>query len=373
MNKVRTNARQRQGNRTASAATATARRAISVATADAQQEGGVAAAARSRQMAPASAVAESSPLAQRHDVPHGAHHATDAAGLHQSSQPVVAVAIEPDGVSGDDSLHDGEMLADRLRRWLSTYIPGAGFTDDLVQQGTLTRTLVARYARSGWFVAEVASIAGLFALCFGAPFNAAYFYRIAGLALGLVAVIGTYGLDHAVAPPHRYVRRSLRTLNRPTVAPLVVAATVTRIVAFVLLLSLVLIFRRLTPVEPLAVLAGAVGLLANCALIASVTVACSTPFARRGLQLGLLAWIVVALATYSPGMNSSSIPLTMWVLRLPLLPFAACYDFGVTGIIGWSGVAALVVEVGMIAAAVAITDVRLRQRFRQRERSGAAR
>ncbi len=371
--RVRANARQRTGNRTGSAATATARRAMPVATAGTQPEGRLASATRARQMAPAPAVAESSRLAQPDDLPHGAQHATDATAPHQSSQPVAAVAIEADGVSGDDSQHDGEMLADCLRRWLSTRIQGAGFMDDLMRHVTLTRSVVARYVRSGWFVAEVASIAGLFALCFGAPFDAAYFYRIAGLALGLFAVIGTYALDHAVAPPRRYVRRSLRTQGRPTVAPLVFAATVTRIIAFVLLLSLVLVFRRLTPIESRGLLAGAVGLLANCALIAAVTVVCSTPFARRGVQLGVLTWIVVALATYSPGTNASALPAAVRLLRLPLLPFAACYDFGVTGIIGWSGVAALVAEVGMIAAAVAITDIRLRHRFRQRVRSGAAR
>ncbi len=375
--KARANARQRKGNRTGAAATATATRAMPVAATGTRPEGGFATVARSRQVAPTSTVAESSEssrLAQRKDLPRGARHATDSAAPHQSSQPAATVAIDPDGVvSTVDAQDGGELLADRLRRWLSTGIPDAGFTDDLMRYVMLTRTVVARYVRSGWFVAEVASIVGLFALCFGAPFDAAYFYRIAGLALGLVAVIGTYALDHAVAPPRWYVRHSLRTLGRPTVAPLVFAATVMRVVAFVLLLSLVLIFRRLTPIEPRVLLAGAVGLLANCALIASVAVACSTPFARRGVQLGLLTWLVVALATYGPDTNVSSPPVMLWVARLPLLPFAACFDFGVTGMIGWSGVAALVAEVGMIAAAVAIVDIRLRHRLHRREPSGAAR
>lgn len=346
------NARQRKRNRGASIATATAtattRPAMSVGDVGTQQ-------------------------AQRTSAARGAQRETNSTSPQPSSQPVVAVAIELDAASGDDSQHVGELLVDRLRRWLSVRFSRAGLIDDVRRHVTLTRTIVARYVRSGWFVAEVASIAGLFALCFGTPFDAAYFYRIAGLALGLFAVVATYGLDHVVASPRWYVRRSLRTLDRPTVAPLVFAATITRVAALVLLLLLVLGFRRLTPIEPRTLLAGAVGLLANCVLIAAVSVACSTPFARREVQLGVLGWLVAALATYGPGTIFAAIPIVSWLLRLPLLPFAVCYGMGVTGTPGWSGVAALVAEAGMVAATVAITDSRLRRRFFRRERVGAAR
>lgn len=233
----------------------------------------------------------------------------------------------------------------------------------------MARAIVGRYVRSGWFGAEVVGIIGLFALCFGTAFDGAYFYRIAGLALGLFALFATYALDHAVALPRIYLLRSLRTLRtlrRPTVAPLVFATATTRTISFMLLLSLVLVFRRLAPVEPLAILAGAVGLLANCALIAAVAVACSTPFARRGMQLGVLAWLVAALAAYNPGTIVSSVPSVSWVLRLPLLPFATCYNFGVTGTVGWSGVAALVAEAGMIAVAITLADAGLRRRLGRR-------
>ncbi|HEX8034487.1 MAG TPA: hypothetical protein VF510_11600 [Ktedonobacterales bacterium] len=274
---------------------------------------------------------------------------------------------------GDAEQHKGERLADYFIQSLALVLSRLRIEDDLKQQIRIADSIIARYLRSGWFVVEMVGIVGLFALCFGAPFDGAYFYRIAGLGLGLFALFATYVLDHAVALPHMYLRRSLRTLGRPTVAPLVLAATITRVASFIVLLSLVLIFRRFDAVEPLALVAGAVGLLANCALIAAVAVACSTPFARRGVQLGLLAWLVAALATYTPGTIFSSLPVVSWVLRLPLLPFATCYDFGVTGDIGWLGVAALVAEASMIAAAIALADAGLQRRLGGHQPSGLAR
>lgn len=265
---------------------------------------------------------------------------------------------------GGAGKHKGERLADYFVQSLVLILSHLRRRDDLTQQLRIADGIIARYLRSGWFASEMVGIVGLFALCFGAPFDGAYFYRIAGLALGLFALFATYVLDHAVAPPQMYLRRSLRTVGHPTVAPLVLAALITRVVSLILLLSLVLIFRRFDSVEPLAVVAGAVGLLANCALIATVAVACSTPYANRGVQLGMLVWLVAALATYSPGTIWSSLPVVSWVLRLPLLPFAMCYDFGVTGTIGWSGVAALVAEAGMIVTAIALVDAGLRRQFR---------
>ena len=262
------------------------------------------------------------------------------------------------------SAHENEQGTAGFRLWFPFALSHLGFKEDFARQIALARVIVARYVRSGWFVGEMASIAGLFVLCFGGTFDVAYFYRIAGLALALFAIIATYLLDHEMAPPHTYLLRSLHSLGRPTVAPLVLAAALTRIISVALLLALVLIFQRLALVGPL--LAGAVGLLANCILIAAVTVVLSSPYTRRIAQLGILAWLVTGLAAYYPGTIFSYIPVVSWVLRLPLLPFAVCYDVGVTGTIDWLGVVALAAEAGMIAAAIALADARLRIRLGRR-------
>lgn len=298
-----------------------------------------------------------------------------SAAPNHPPEPVAAVATASASriaLGGANQLKGGRPVEYFIQS-LALVVSHLRVGNDLTQQLSIADSIIARYLRSGWFVAEMVGIVGLFALCFGAPFDGAYFYRIAGLALGLFALVATYVLDHSVALPHLYLRRSLRTLGRPTVAPLVFAATITRVVSFILLLALVLIFRRLDSVEPLALVAGAIGLLANCALIAAVAVACSTPFARRGVQLGLLVWLVAALAAYSPGTLLSSLPVVPWVLRLPLLPFAMCYDFGVTGTIGWSGAAALVAQVGMIAVIIALADVGLQRRLSAHKPSRVAR
>ena len=260
-----------------------------------------------------------------------------------------------------------EIWAARRLRWPPAIFSRFVSAEDLGRQLTLARAISRRYLRSYWFIAEVIAICGLFALCFGTSFDAVYFYRIAGLALGLFALIATYALDHEVLSQRIYLLHSLRALGRPTVAPLVLAAAVTRIISFMLLLSLVFVFHRLIPIEPLAFVAGSVGLVANCVLIVAVDISCTTPFTPRAMTLGVMIWLVAALATYS----SSSILLTnafvSWLLRLPLLPFAACYNFGVTGTIGWAGLVALLAQIAFVAAAVIAIDIRLRHQLQKRK------
>lgn len=377
--KARATARGRKRNRTASNTPVQARHATPVAATGARSSNSSGThtpttAARSHQPALPSAQVVSSGPTERASSVRSAQGSTRSpfTAAHPSS-PAVAVTSASDSALEDKRPRYSTLSADSLIHVLAEVIVRLDVRDEVARQITLTRSIVARYLRSRWFVAEVVAIAVMLALCFGAPFDGAYFYRIAGLALGLFALFTTYVLDHAVVLPRTYLRRSLRAVGRPTVAPLVFAAAITRVVSFILLLALVLISRRFDSIEPLAILAGAVGLLANCALIAAVTVICSTPFARRGVQFGVLVWLVAALATYSPGTIVSSIPAVSWVLRLPLLPFAACYDVGVTGEIGWPGVAALVAEAGMIAAAVALADAGLRRRLDRREPSGVVR
>lgn len=367
---ARATARRRKGSRTASRTTAQARSAMPVSTqsvrsSDNSNTHATATETRSRQPSQSSRRTES-PGSAEHDGTALEAPGSTLSPFLATHPPSLAVAVAP----ASDGAHRGErqrypaLSEEYLLHSLAVLFAYLDVREDLAQQLGIARSIATRYLYSGWFVAEVVALAGMFALCFDAPFDGAYFYRIAGLALGLFALFTTYVLDHAVALPSVYLRRSLRMLGRPTVAPLVFAAAITRFVSFMLLLSLVFIFRRLDSVEPLALAAGAVGVLANCALIVAVTVACSTPFARRGAQLGVLVWFVAALAMYSSGSILSSVPVVSWVLRLPLLPFATCYDFGVTGEIGWPGVAALVAELSMIVVAIALTDAGLRRRLR---------
>lgn len=62
-----------------------------------------------------------------------------------------------------------------------------------------------------------------------------------------------------------------------------------------------------------------------------------------------LLWLALALYSFSNG------ALPAWV-HLPLLPLAACYDFGVNGTVGLTGCWALLVEAAYVAGLVLLAQ-----------------
>jgi hypothetical protein len=227
---------------------------------------------------------------------------------------------------------------------------------------SVARLTLASYARSGWLWGEVVFVLGLYAiffLVFGG--DMAYFYGTATEGLGALAILGTAIMVHRALGACAYLPLARLSARAAYTRGLLLASGTLRVLLFVLLLVLVVVSGRVHGATVGGMLVGAVGLLADCLALAALTVALSPPIATRLARIVFLAWLVLALYS-STGFGllaaGSAGPLAaiLAVIRLPLLPLAACYSFGIDGRIGWYGLWALIVVAAYIAGWAVLAD-----------------
>jgi len=214
-----------------------------------------------------------------------------------------------------------------------------------------------RYTRSKWLPFSIVLMLVLFLVCFRYPFGAPYFFDIATFGMGAITVVTTYALVHWILSPMLYLRTGIRTSLRSMFAGLALASATISTTLILLLLFLALITRRFAETMPGPLVAGTIGLLANCILVGTLTVTLSTPATAKIMRFAFLVWLVLALASYEA---SGFLIVLLWPARLLLLPFAACYNFGVTGTIGFSGLLALLAEAASVAGLVWFSETSLR-------------
>jgi len=104
---------------------------------------------------------------------------------------------------------------------------------------------------------------------------------------------------------------------------------------------------------------GAIGLLANCIIISTLTVALSVPVATRRVQIVFLAWLVAVLYSNS---NLGPVAGFLAVSRIPLAPLAACYNFGATGTMSWYDLLMLALAVGYVVGLALLAEFWLARR-----------
>jgi hypothetical protein len=225
----------------------------------------------------------------------------------------------------------------------------------------VAREALARAARSWLLAGELAAVLAIFVICFSSPVTVRGFYTAAAFWLALVAIAGSAALVTLVWPAAYSARCVPRRDYRAMAGGLALGAILVQWAAAGLLMLLVLIFHRVAPLDVGGFAAGAVGLLANLALLCTVTVVLLPPFGAQLLRLGFLAWLALALYSYSAG----ALPLAI-VARLPLLPFAAAYSFGATGSFGVAGIVALLIEIAFVVGLIALTQVTVPRRKRLR-------
>jgi len=224
----------------------------------------------------------------------------------------------------------------------------------------LARRALRRYAHSIWLPAELFFVGILFFAAFRSTFDTTYFFGTANFGLGLLSILGTYILAQRVMPARIYVRRALREGHRPRVGGLLLASGILRVIYFLLLLALALVFQRMPVLDPSALAVGTLGLLANCVLIAAITLALASPIATQLKRVVFLAWLVAALYSYSYGDRLAAV---LTFARIPLMPFSLTYALSVTGQIGSDGLLGLLVELAYIGALVFLADYWLARRL----------
>jgi hypothetical protein len=200
----------------------------------------------------------------------------------------------------------------------------------------------------------------LFLVCFRYPFGAAYFYDIATFGLGAITAAAAFMLVRWVMPPMRYIRLGRRTSLVSVFAGLVLAMAAISTALILLVLALALITQRFADTGPGPLLAGAIGLLANCILIGTLTMTLASPATTPAMRMIFLVWLVLAFASYQA---SGLLAVLLFPARLILLPTAVCYDFGISGAIGWGGLLALLAQAGIVAGLVWFHEASLRHHW----------
>jgi len=222
-----------------------------------------------------------------------------------------------------------------------------------------------RFVRSRWLPIDLALLLALFLVCFRFPFGATYFFDITTFGIGGITVVTAYALVRILVPPITYLRMGLRSSLRGVLTGLTLATAVISTFLILLLLFLALITQRFAGTTAGLLVAGAIGLIANCILLGTLTIVLSTPATNTLLRLAFLVWLVLAFASYNA---DGFLAVLLFPARLLLLPFAVCYNFGVTGVIGWGGLLALLAEAAYVFGLVWFADVMLRRRLRRHPR-----
>lgn len=229
---------------------------------------------------------------------------------------------------------------------------------------TVARLLLDSYFRSVWLWGEVVLVLAFFTALFF-PFleSRSYFYGTSNFDMGGIAILGAAMMVRHSTSARVYVLLARLPARAAYSRGLMLATALLRIPLFLLLLVLVLITGRLIDpaVGPMAI--GAIGLLPNIILVSVLTVALSSPMARQIDRIFFLAWLAAALFSLSPIIQLPAAFINVLsIVRIPILPLAACFQVSTSGNIGWSDVWAFVVIVIYIVGLVWLAGYWLERR-----------
>jgi hypothetical protein len=173
-----------------------------------------------------------------------------------------------------------------------------------------------------------------------------------------LAALGTTILFRRAASARAYLHIAWMPRRAAYVRGHALAAAVLRLPMFALLLLLTLGTGKLLHPTASWIIVGTLGVVVNCLVVVALAIALCPPIATRLEQIGFLAWLVAAVYSYTSG----PLAQVLAVLRLPLLPFGACYNFSISGVLDWTGILAVVIEVFYIAGLMWLAESRMARR-----------
>ncbi len=223
-------------------------------------------------------------------------------------------------------------------------------------------TLLSHF-RSGWLWGEVLLVLAVYAVFFDYPGTTGDIVYLSGFA-GRV-LIGLAALSTAIMVHRAFLAKAYLPLARLSsrgtyVRGVFLAAAFLRLPLYLELLALYFLqHHSLVANWPTALLAGSIGLLANCTVAVAVALLLSPPIATRIEMIVFLLWLCLALASYT---MEGAFGTILAPFRWPLLPLIACYNFGQTGVINGWGVLALVVMVGYVVGLLRLAEALLARR-----------
>jgi hypothetical protein len=198
---------------------------------------------------------------------------------------------------------------------------------------TVARLTLASYARSGWMWGEGVLVVVFFAVLYF-PYleSTAYFNGTALFSLGALAILGPAIMVRQATSARTYLLLARLTSRAAYSRGLMLAAAALRLPLYLLFLTLVLLFHRLSDPAPGALLWGLVGSIPAIMLVAALTVALCSPIATRLKRIAFLGWVALLLFSYKP-----IFPIPGWldtilsISQFPLWPLQACYTLSLTG------------------------------------------
>lgn len=195
--------------------------------------------------------------------------------------------------------------------------------------------------------------------------DAAHLFTAANFALGAITLGGGIAITHAILAPDVYLPLAERTSRAAIIRGLALVCGGIAAALALVIIALALLFQRVQSAAPGQIAAGTLGLLANCVVLSTLAVTLSSPITTHVERLLFLVWLDVALYSISGGDGLSAL---LWLAHVPMLPLVACIGFGVTGVVGWPGLAALLIMVGYAVALPWLADRLLsRHRFERPE------
>ena len=234
----------------------------------------------------------------------------------------------------------------------------------------VTRFTLRSYVRSGWILGDVVFVwlaYAIFFLEFGG--NVAYFFGTAGEALGVLSILSTIVMTQRAMNARVYLPLARLTSRSAYVRGVILASSVLRIPAFLLLMIMAMSYHQFSPppCNPTCIAdatlssmtLGGIGLLVNCWILSTLTVLLSIPIATRRIQIIFLAWF--ALVLYTNTSNDIVATYFSWV-RIPLAPLAACYNLVTTGFVNWYSFLIVLLAIGYIFVLTALAEFLLRKR-----------
>jgi hypothetical protein len=187
---------------------------------------------------------------------------------------------------------------------------------------TVARLTLEGYARTGWILADLLLVVAIWAgLLFPYAQDTAAFYGTAGLSLGGEAILGTALFVRRSVGARTYLVLARLTSRGAYSRGLMLAAVALRVGTVLLLLALALASGRIIHPTLAPLLRGAVGLAANCAVVAVLVVTLSSPIATRRALIVFLLWLVgVLIPAGTTASWPAALPQAFALVRLPSLP-----------------------------------------------------
>ncbi len=234
----------------------------------------------------------------------------------------------------------------------------------------VARFTLRSYMRSGWILGDIVFVwlaYAIFFLEFGG--NVSYFFGTAGEALGMLSILSTVVMTQRAMSARVYLPLARLTSRSAYIRGVILAASVLRIPAFLLLMILAMSFHQFSPpaCNPTCIAdatfsnmaLGAIGLLVNCSILSALTVLLSKPIATRRIQIVFLTWFAFVL--YTNTSNTLVATYFSWI-RIPLAPLAICYNLGTTGFVGWYSPVLFLLAIGYVVVLTVLAEFLLRKR-----------